>query len=122
MPGFSLHHHHFVPGFPSMAWPMIEDVLDREYRHLFASAPDIELTVLALHAREGDLIDLMQQMVSRYPEVRFSSLPSFGTDTLPPHIEFGLTGQASLTHAAMDTLVGGLQAQGYALGEVTQRS
>lgn len=122
MPGFSLHHHHFVPGFPSMAWPMIEDVLDREYRHLFASAPDIELTVLALHAREGDLIDLMQQMVSRYPEVRFSSLPSFGTDTLPPHIEFGLTGQVSLTRAAMDTLVGGLQAQGYALGEVTQRS
>ena len=29
MPGFSVGQHHFVPGFPSMAWPMIEWVLER---------------------------------------------------------------------------------------------
>lgn len=54
-----------VPGFPSMAWPMVEWVLDTQYRHLFAPGADIELTVMAEHAREGDLIDLMQQMVRR---------------------------------------------------------
>src|SRR5699024_8898456 len=27
VPGFSLGHHHFVPGFPNMAWPMVEWVL-----------------------------------------------------------------------------------------------
>src|SRR3954451_6894397 len=35
IPGFSVGHVHFVPGFPVMAWPMIESVLDRHYAHLF---------------------------------------------------------------------------------------
>src|SRR6476661_8313003 len=34
VPGFSIRNHHFVPGFPQMAWPMIEWVLDERYRHL----------------------------------------------------------------------------------------
>src|SRR5215510_11899119 len=33
IPGFSIRDHHFVPGFPVMAWPMIEWVLDHRYRH-----------------------------------------------------------------------------------------
>ncbi|RKE35188.1 putative molybdopterin binding protein [Paraburkholderia sp. BL23I1N1] len=36
IPGFSINQHHFVPGFPVMAWPMIEWVLDTQYAH-FAS-------------------------------------------------------------------------------------
>ena len=35
IPGFSLHEHHFFPGFPQMAWPMTEWVLDTRYRPLF---------------------------------------------------------------------------------------
>ena len=35
IPGFSLREHHFVPGFPQMAWPMVEWVLDNRYRALF---------------------------------------------------------------------------------------
>jgi molybdopterin-biosynthesis enzyme MoeA-like protein len=35
IPGFMIREHHFVPGFPQMAWPMIEWVLDTRYRHLF---------------------------------------------------------------------------------------
>lgn len=121
MPGFSVHDHHFVPGFPSMAWPMVEWVLDTQYRHLFAPDADIELTVMAEHAREGDLIDLMQQLVAEHPAARLSSLPSFGTDTLPPHIEFGFTGQPDAARAAMAALTAGLQAKGYVLREVRQR-
>lgn len=121
MPGFSVHDHHFVPGFPSMAWPMVEWVLDTQYRHLFAPGADIELTVMAEHAREGDLIDLMQQLVAEHPAARLSSLPSFGTDTLPPHIEFGFTGQPDAARAAMAALTAGLQAKGYVLREVRQR-
>ena len=34
IPGFSVGHVHFVPGFPVMAWPMIEWVLDQRYAHL----------------------------------------------------------------------------------------
>jgi molybdopterin-biosynthesis enzyme MoeA-like protein len=38
IPGFSLGRHHFVPGFPVMAWPMIEWVLDTHYQHCSARA------------------------------------------------------------------------------------
>ena len=31
IPGFSLNHHHFLPGFPQMAWPMMDWVLDTLY-------------------------------------------------------------------------------------------
>ncbi|MEF9944940.1 MAG: competence/damage-inducible protein A, partial [Burkholderiaceae bacterium] len=33
--GFSIRNHWFVPGFPVMAWPMIEWVLDTHYRDHF---------------------------------------------------------------------------------------
>ena len=42
IPGFSYAHHHFVPGFPEMAGPMVEWVLDTEYRDRFNARPDIE--------------------------------------------------------------------------------
>src|SRR5687767_15401549 len=32
IPGFTLGRHHFVPGFPQMAWPMVEWVLENRYR------------------------------------------------------------------------------------------
>ena len=32
IPGFSVADHHFVPGFPQMAWPMVEWVLETRYR------------------------------------------------------------------------------------------
>ena len=32
---FSCGDHHFLPGFPEMAWPMMEWVLDSKYAHLF---------------------------------------------------------------------------------------
>src|SRR3954462_5357338 len=35
IPGFTVGDVHFVPGFPVMAWPMIEWVLDTKYSHLF---------------------------------------------------------------------------------------
>jgi len=35
IPGFSVGDHHFVPGFPIMAWPMVEWVLDQRYANLF---------------------------------------------------------------------------------------
>jgi molybdopterin-biosynthesis enzyme MoeA-like protein len=35
IPGFAIDHHYFLPGFPVMAWPMIEWVLDTHYSGLF---------------------------------------------------------------------------------------
>ena len=113
IPGFTVKQHHFVPGFPSMAWPMIDWVLDTLYPQLHFAQPKIERRLLVPHAREGNLIQTMEALVAQFPELRFSSLPSFGTDTLPPHIEFGLTGSDSSTAAAMDWLKNELSRLGY---------
>ncbi|GAB2884540.1 competence/damage-inducible protein A [Microvirgula aerodenitrificans] len=113
IPGFSVGNHHFVPGFPSMAWPMIEWVLDTHYRGLFNDEPDVEHGFVALQAREGDLIGLMEEMVARYPALRLSCLPSFGTADLPPHIEFGLTGAPALVDIGVGELRRAVEARGY---------
>lgn len=116
--GFSHGHVHFVPGFPAMAWPMIEWVLDNQYRSLFNDSPDVEQGVIALDAREGDLITLMQDFTQRYPALKLSSLPSFGSDTIPQmHIDFGFTGQRQLVEIAMAEWRKALTAAGYALRE-----
>src|SRR5262245_60932575 len=36
IPGFTFRRHHFLPGFPQMAWPMLEWVLETLYRDAFA--------------------------------------------------------------------------------------
>ncbi len=118
MPGFSVGDVHFVPGFPAMAWPMIAWVLDTAYPQLKNTVPDIEQTVIALDAREGDLITLMQAFTARYPALRLSSLPSFGSETIPQmHIEFGFSGQPARVAQAMGEWRKALQDAGYALCE-----
>lgn len=116
IPGFSCRDVHFVPGFPSMAWPMVEWVLDTHYRQLHSDSPDVEQGCIALQAKEGDLIGLMQEFVDRYPKLRLSSLPSFGNETIPQmHIEFGFSGQPALVAIALDEWKKALQARGYVL-------
>jgi len=68
--GFSYGSVHFVPGFPVMAWPMIEWVLDKHYPHLFQSAGWIEKSVIVFGAMEAALTPLMP--VSRSSACRAS--------------------------------------------------
>src|SRR6266705_2920972 len=42
IPGFSIKDHHFLPGFPEMAWPMMEWVLETFYKHLVPAMPESE--------------------------------------------------------------------------------
>src|SRR6476661_10320334 len=46
IPGFSVHDVHFVPGFPVMAWPMMEWVLDTVYPHLQRQTAWMEKSVI----------------------------------------------------------------------------
>ncbi|AUH51526.1 competence/damage-inducible protein A [Chromobacterium sp. ATCC 53434] len=112
--GFFHGHVHFLPGFPSMAWPMAEWVLDTCYRQLFNDSPDIEKACIAIRAREGDLIGLMQDFTARYPALRLSSLPNFGNEAIPEmHIEFGFAGQPALVEIAIVEWVKALGERGY---------
>ena len=72
---FSCNDHHFLPGFPEMAWPMMEWVLETKYHHLFNQVAFAEETIIIHEAGESDLIDAMNRIVSGYPSTKLSSLP-----------------------------------------------
>lgn len=94
--GFFVEHHHFVPGFPEMAWPMLEWVLDTRYPQLRNAAPPVEYRLRAVGTSgEGDLLHLMEAVLREFPGVKLSSLPSRGDANRPRHIEFGIKGPAA---------------------------
>jgi len=76
MAGFSLQEHHFVPGFPNMAHPMIDWVLDHYYQDYFQSEPDIEYLLKIENTPESELIPLIEAILEANPEIRIASLPS----------------------------------------------
>lgn len=73
--GFSVAHHHFVPGFPQMAWPMMEWVLNRYYAHMVPGDRPVEHVVTLPGTSEGQVIHILQDLTSRFAKVRVSCLP-----------------------------------------------
>jgi molybdopterin-biosynthesis enzyme MoeA-like protein len=98
IPGFSVAQHHFLPGFPRMAWPMLEWVLQSCYAQHFCATPDVEHTLLVFGAHESELLELMRAFVEAFPQLRFSSLPTL--DAPEPRIELGLRGSSQLVTEA----------------------
>lgn len=111
VPGFSIRDHHFVPGFPNMAWPMIEWVLDKRYAYLHAPGTRTELAITVPGARESDVIPLMERFVERHPDLRLSCLPSTRTDGF--QLELGLRGPSQAVALAMDELRAAVEALGF---------
>ena len=97
IPGFSFGGHWFLPGFPQMAWPMADWVLDRHYGRA-ASIDEQGLEVLGVP--ESTLIPLMQKLGARFPELKMFSLPHLGDS---PHVLLGFRGRGGLDQA-MDAL------------------
>ena len=73
--GFSIHQHYFVPGFPQMAHPMVEWVLETYYQSLFHQQDYVEASILVMDAGESKLIDLMNHILHQYPTLKLFSLP-----------------------------------------------
>lgn len=92
IPGFTVARHHFVPGFPVMAWPMIAWVLDTCYADLFHKQAHAEQAMLVYGQAEAVLTALMEAIEARYTGVRVFSLPSVGEDGSRRHIELGVKG------------------------------
>ncbi len=119
IPGFSIRHkgnaggaHYFVPGFPVMAWPMIEWVLDTHYTDLFHQKPHLEKSVLVFEAMESALTPLMEAIESAFPRVKVFSLPSVGDADTRRHIELGVKGEPQQTEQAFLTLLAELKRRG----------
>jgi molybdopterin-biosynthesis enzyme MoeA-like protein len=100
IPGFSIRQHFFVPGFPVMAWPMLEWVLDGPLAHLHGLGHQVERAVIVRNALESDLTPLMEDIERRFAGIKVFSLPSVDHPVWGRHIELGVKGDASVVEQA----------------------
>lgn len=98
IPGFKINGHHFLPGFPEMAWPMVEWILNTHYKQLLNQNDFAEASIWINDVSESKLIDLMNEIVKKYPEIKLFSLPK-----LKPvkTIELGVKGPSKFVFEAM---------------------
>lgn len=108
IPGFTVGTVHFVPGFPVMAWPMIESVLDQHYAHLFERDAYVEKSVIVFGSMEAMLTPLMEQVEREHPRIKVFSLPSVDHPTWGRHIDLGVKGAPADVEPAYSTLLQGL--------------
>jgi molybdopterin-biosynthesis enzyme MoeA-like protein len=123
IPGFTVGDVHFVPGFPVMAWPMIESVLDRQYAHLFQRGAYVERSVIVFGAMESTLTPLMEQVEQAHPGIKVFSLPSVDHPQYGRHIDLGVKGAPEAAGGAYASLLAGLGQLGVKLGpELVRKS
>jgi molybdopterin-biosynthesis enzyme MoeA-like protein len=106
----------FVPGFPVMAWPMIEWVLDERFAHLHHRHRHGEKSVIVFGAMEATLTPLMQRIEANFRGVKVFSLPSVDHPQWGRHIELGVKGEAPQLDAAYRELLTGLHDHDAKLG------
>ncbi len=115
IPGFGVAHHHFVPGFPEMAGPMMEWVLDHIYPGLHHVQRKVDHAIVVRDAAESALLPLMTVCVDKYPDLKLFSLPRFAPEGRL--IELGFRGDAGRVVVAMEELRSGVSALGYVYDE-----
>ena len=108
---FSIRDHHFFPGFPQMAWPMLDWVLATHYPSL-AAPPSAERAIVVYGAGESQLLPVMADNVARFPQLKLFSLPTLMRDG-ERRIELGIRGDPSLLDAALAHLIAGVEAGGF---------
>lgn len=111
IPGFTVSGHWFMPGFPEMSWPMMAWVLDTHYAHLHHARAWAEASIAVLDTNESALIDLMRDLESRFGVTIFS-LPNFGSEGIPRHIDLGAKGEPEAVSAAMVAMRAALGVRG----------
>jgi molybdopterin-biosynthesis enzyme MoeA-like protein len=116
IPGFTIGDVHFVPGFPVMAHPMIEALLDTRYAHLHRSGAWQERSVIVFGSMEATLTPLMEDIEARFPGVKVFSLPSVDHPEWGRHIELGVKGDPAQLATAYPALLSGLAGYPVKLG------
>jgi len=107
---------HFVPGFPVMAWPMLDWVLETFYADFFASGTHAEKSVIVMGSMEATLTPLMEAIEAEFPGVKVFSLPSVDHPEYGRHIELGVKGPVQTVELAYPSLLQGLRQFGAQLG------
>ena len=80
IPGFSCGTIHCLPGFPEMAWPMLDWVVQNRYRVGRNKQSEL-VTFIVNGAKESELVPLLTACQGRFPQASFSSLPQFSDGT-----------------------------------------
>lgn len=92
--GFSIQEHYFLPGFPVMAHPMVEWVLDTIYPHLHHQNQYQSVSTWVYDLPESNITHLMEEIEREHVDIQTFSLPSaIGAEQNSPYqyrIEFGL--------------------------------
>ena len=104
------HNHYFVPGFPAMSHPMMEWVLDTHYAHLFHQTQYLEQSIIIEDGIESQLIDLMNETLQKYPEIKIFSLPKLKPNR---QVELGAKGEPEQVKLAMASLKIGVSNLGF---------
>lgn len=104
VPGFSVGNHYFVPGFPSMAWPMMEWVLDTYFPKLRGVQNLTERLIEVKNLPESELVAEMETLIGAYPNIDVSCLPHANDGHL--QLELGLRGESDEVLAAEKDLEG----------------
>jgi molybdopterin-biosynthesis enzyme MoeA-like protein len=124
IPGFRIQEHHFVPGFPVMAAPMMAWCLDTHYKSLFHQENWAEQSFIVPKGIESTLTPLMERIEANFPGVKVFSLPSVGDPAragvyTQRHIELGIKGNANLLESAWIALRTGTQELGYEIHDIS---
>jgi len=113
---------HFLPGFPVMAWPMMEWVLEHYCVQWFNREPRLEHSVLLYGAIESVLTPLMERVEAEYPKIKVFSLPGVDHPVHGNYVELGVKGPTEQVPAAWAALLQGLELIGVHKGpEVVRR-
>jgi len=111
IPGFSIGRHHFLPGFPSMAWSMMEWVLDSEYLDQHRDTPPVDIAIIVRDAPESQLIDLMNECLACFPACKVFSLPTLVAEGR--RVELGVSGEPHQAVEALELLKQGVNELGF---------
>ncbi|WP_416191504.1 competence/damage-inducible protein A [Neisseria sp. CCUG12390] len=104
---FSVCGHYFFPGFPVMAHPMAQWVLETYYADRFNRVESGFRSVYVFGQPESRLTPLMEYVEQAYPGVRSYSLPTVARTAddgshVHPHIDFGIKAEGEAC-ALLDT-------------------
>ena len=126
IPGFYCQHPqggalYCVPGFPVMAWPMVEWVLDTLYASQRPGGSYEEHSAILPGAMEATLTPLMARIERQHPGVKVFSLPSVDHPVHGRHIELGVKGESGAVARAWQELHQGLHDVGASIGATLVR-
>ena len=98
IPGFFINQHFFMPGFPEMAWPMIDWVLKKHLSKTERSKKYEDYSIWLDNVSESSLIDLMDLTQSKHQRIKIYSLPKMYPKKM---LELGVRGEEAYVKDAL---------------------